>query len=166
MSEATAATATATSPLGVVSLHVRGSSDVTIGVSEAVAPELPVGMAVDGAMLIKVGIATPVTLGAPLLVDVAVEHEGDAETGQWLESMAFQTAEGVLQVAARDPEWLAGHGIVAEYVDYGSRGFRQTILEAAAGATLYFSVVWRIEDHTAIADDISTWLAADLVLPS
>jgi hypothetical protein len=158
-------TATASSPLGVVSLHVHGSSGVTVGVNEAVAPELPDGMAVDGVMLIQVGITRQVTRGAPLLLDVAVDHEGDAETGEWLESMAFRTAEGVLQVAARDPEWLAGRGIVAEYVDYRSRGFRQAILEAAAGTTVYVSVAWRLGDRTAIADDVSTWFAADLALP-
>lgn len=166
MSDATAATATATSPLGVVSLHVLGSSDVTIGVSQADSPKLPEGMAVDGVMLIKVVIATQVTREAPLLLKVAVDQEGDAETGEWLESMAFQTAEGVLQIGARDPEWLAGKDILAEYVDYGPRGFRQTILEAAAGTTLYLSVVWRIGNGTANADDISTWLAAEMVLPN
>lgn len=160
------ATATAISPVGVVSLHVHGSLGVTIGVNEAEAPDLPDGMAVGGVTLIKVGIATPVTRGAPLLLDVAVDHEGDAETGEWLESMAFRTTVGVLQVAARDPDWLAGNGIVAEYVDYGPRGFRQTILEADADTTLYVSVAWRTGDSTAIADDASTWFAADLALPS
>lgn len=159
------ANATVPSPLGVMSFRVHGSASVTIGVNEAKAPRLPNGMAVDGVMLVNVDIATPVVRGAPLLIDVTVNHEGHADTGEWLESMSFRTAEGVLQVGTRDPEWLGAWGIVAEYVDYGSRGFRQTILEAAAGTTLYVSVVWRIGELAALEDDVSTWFAAELALP-
>lgn len=159
------ATTTATSPLGVVSLHAHGSSGVTLSVDQTEAPDLPVGMAVDSVIMFKVGIATPVTHEAPLLLAVALEHEGDAETGEWLESMAFRTDEGVLQVAVRDSEWLASKGIVAEHVEYKARGFSQTILEAAAGTTLYVSSAWRIGDRAATANDVSTWFAADLALP-
>ena len=159
------ATATVTTPLGAVSLHVLGSAGVTVGAERADVPDLPSGMAVDGVMLIRVFIATPVTAESPLLLEAAFDGQGDPETGEWLESMAFQTDRGVLQVAIRDREWLAGRGVVADYAEFQERGLKQTVLEAAAGTTLYASVAWRVGDGAAGADDASTWFAADLALP-
>lgn len=159
------ATVTATSPLGAVSLRVHGSSAVTVGVSGTEAPDLPNGMTVDGVVLIRVCIITPVTRESPLFLEVALDDEGDAETGEWLESMAFRTDNGVLQVAARDAEWLAAKGVVAECVEYRARGFRQTISEAAAGTAIYVSVAWRFRDRAVTANEVSTWFAADLALP-
>ena len=159
-------TAIAATPLGAVSLHVHGPAGVTVDVKRVEPPNLPEGMAVDGVMLIEIGTAAPITSELPTLLYLAFDCEGDAETGEWLESMAFRTDEGVLQIAARDPEWLAATDVVAEYAAYKSQGFRQTILEAAAGTKLYISVAWRLGVDAATVDDVSTWFAADLALPA
>ena len=153
-------------PLGAVSLNVHGPVAVTIQVNSIEAPKLPQGMAVDGVMLIEVSIATRVNRYSPLLLYVAFAHEGDAETGEWLESMAFRTDEGVLQVAVRDPEWLAATEVVAEYAEYKRNGFRQTILETGAETKLYVSIAWRRGSGATTMDDVSTWFAADLALPA
>jgi hypothetical protein len=159
------ASATATSPLGGVSIHVSGSSGVTIAVAPAEVPGLPSGMAVDGVMLFSIRLAMPVTPELPLRLRVDVGRDGDAETGERLESMSFASGEGILQVATRDREWLAAEGVTAEWVQYQPQGFTQIISEAAAGTALYVSVAWRVDERAAAANDISTWFAADLALP-
>ncbi|RIA43893.1 hypothetical protein DFR49_2124 [Hephaestia caeni] len=157
---------TATSPLGAVSFHVSGSSGITIDVSQTEVPALPKGMVVDGVMLICIHIATPVTREFPVQLTASVGCNGDAETGEWLESMAFPSDDGVLQVAMRDTEWLAANGVTAEPVQYQRQGFYQIISNAPAATTLYVSVAWRVDDRAAAANDASTWFAADLTLPS
>jgi hypothetical protein len=158
-------TSAATLPLGVVVFGIIGSPRVTIEVSQIEVPKLPDGMVVDGVVLASINVATPVTREMPLHLEVAFDHDGHPDTGQCLESIDFQTDRGAMHVAVRDDEWLAARGVVADYVEYRSRGFRQTIFEAAAGTTLYVSAAWREGSCAPAADDVSTWFAADLALP-
>lgn len=157
--------ATATTPLGEVSLCVEGSAGVTIGVAPAAIPDLPEGMAVDGVILMTIRVATPVTPDSPLRLRVSVGQDGDAETGEWLESMSFASAEGILQVATHDCEWLISKGVTADWVQYESQGFTQSVRKAPAETALHVSVAWRVDERAAVANDASTWFAADLALP-
>lgn len=163
MVQSTHARASAMSPLGSVSLEVNGSSAVAIEVGPVGVPALPDGMTVDGAVLFSLRLATGVSRRSPVRIYVTVDREGDPETGQWLDSMAFGNEAGVLQVAMRDDEWLATKGIVAEPVTYERRGFTQTINEAPAGTVLYVSAAWRTASLP--VNDASTWFAVDLALP-
>ena len=119
---------------------------------------------VDGVPLLSVRRGEHVTPTSPVHVRASANQDGAPETGEWLDSMVFESAGGVLQVAMRDDDWLAGKRITAEPIHYERQGFRQTITEAAAGTVLYASVIWRVA-HRATANDSSTWLAADLSLP-
>lgn len=157
--------AIATTPLGAVSLQVSGSSGMTIEVAPAEIPELPDGMAVDGVTLICVRLATPISRELPVRVRVTFGQDGDPETGQFLDSIAFSSDAGVLQVAMRDNEWLAANGVIAEPVQYELRGFSQTISQAPAGTAFYVGVTWRVDKGAAAANDASAWFAADLALP-
>jgi hypothetical protein len=159
------ASATAATPLGAVSLHVEGSPGVTIAVADVQASELPPGMAVDGAILISVLVAMPVTPESPLRLRVTAGRDGGSDTGEWLESMEFASGDGILHMATRDSDWLAAKGVAAEPVQYERQGFTQTISEAPAGTALYISVAWRVDAIAAAANDASTWFAADLALP-
>lgn len=78
--------------------------------------------------------------------------------------MSFESAAGTLQVAVRDDEWLATHGVIAEPVGYGQQGLSQVISEAPSGVVLYASVAWRTASRK-VANDSSTWFATDLLLP-
>ena len=163
MVQSTHVRASAMSPLGSMSLEVNGSSAVAIEVGPVGVPALPDGMTVDGALLFSLRLAAEVSRTAPVRIDVIVDCDGDPETGQWLDSMAFGNDAGVLQVAMRDDEWLATKGIVAEPVTYERRGFTQTINEAPAGTVLYASAAWR--NAPLHVSDASTWFAVDLALP-
>ncbi|USU11874.1 hypothetical protein NF701_15270 [Sphingomonadaceae bacterium OTU29THOMA1] len=156
--------AVASTPFGDVRLDVSGSSDVSIAVTSADLPALPNGMAVDGVFLFAIRLASPVTRKSATSVSATAGQDGDPESGQWLDSMSFGSVAGVLQVAVRDDEWLATHGVIAEPVVYAQRGFRQVISEAPSGVVLYASVAWRTAS-TNVANDSSTWFAADLLLP-
>ena len=156
--------AVASTPLGDVRLDVGGTSDVSITVASSDLPALPDGMAVDGVLLFSIRLASPVARISPVTVSVSAGKDGDPESGQWLDSMSFVSAAGVLQVAVRDDEWLASDGVVAGPVEYAQQGFRQIISEAPGGMMLYASVAWRIAS-TNVVNDSSTWFAADLVLP-
>ena len=158
-------TSAATLPIGVVVFGVIGSTSVTIGISQIEVPTLPDGMVVDGVVLASINIATPVTRELPLHLEVTFDHEGHPDTGECLESMEFQTDQGALHVAVRDDEWLAARGVVAGCVEYWSKGFRQTIFEAAAGTKLHISAAWREGSRDPTTDDVSTWFASDLALP-
>lgn len=156
---------TVLSPLGAVSVSITGRPGATIQVAKPDIPELSEGMAVDGVTLIRIDISAPVIPEFPVLLQVTAYQDGDAETGEWLDSMAFISPEGVLQVAVHDSDWLAVNGIVADPVQYEPRGFKQTITKSGVGTTLYVSLAWRLADGDALADDASTWFAADLALP-
>lgn len=164
MAHTSRAHAVASTPLGEVHLDVSGSSDVAITITAADPPALPHGMAVDGALLFSVRLASPVIRKWPVSVSATAGQDGDPESGQWLDSMSFRSAAGILQVAVRDDEWLATHGVIAEPVKYAQKGFRQEISEAPSGVVLYASVAWRTTS-TNVASDNSTWFAADLLLP-
>lgn len=165
MTHTSRAYAIASTPLGDVRLDVGGASDVAITVASADLPALPDGMAVDGVLLISIRLASPVTRKSPVTVSVNAGQDGDPESGQWLDSMAFVSAAGVLQVAIRDDEWLATYGIIAEPVEYAQQGFGQIISEAPGGGALYASAAWRIAS-TNVVNDSSTWFAVDLLLPA
>lgn len=152
----------ATTPLGAVTLDVSGSSAVAVDVAQA-DPQLPNGMTVDSVLLFSFQLQEHVTPTSPLRLSVSADQKGDPETGEWLDSMAFESAGGVIQVAVRDDEWLASKRIGAEPVQYERQGFSQTIREAAAGTVLFASVAWRVHP-SATANDSSTWFAADLAL--
>src|SRR5436305_1486253 len=107
---------TVLSPLGAVSVRVSGGQGATIQVAKPDIPELPEGMAVDGVTLIRIDIAAPVIQELPVLLQVTAYRNGDPETGEWLDSMAFISPEGVLQVAVHDSDWLAVNGVVADPV--------------------------------------------------
>ena len=154
----------ATTPLGAVTLEVGGSSMVAIDVAHADTAELPDGMAVDGVLLFSVRLQEQVTPSSPARLSASADHEGGPETGEWLDSMGFEIGSGVMQVAVRDDEWLAAHGITADPVQYEKRGFSQLIREAAAGTVLYASVAWRVH-RSVTANDGSAWFAADLGRP-
>ena len=158
------AQAVATSPLGAVTVDVRGSSDLEVRVLPAAMPELPEGMIVDGVLLFAVRLGSSVTRHSPIQLTATANQNGDPETGQWLDSVVFESTGGFLQVAIRDDEWLAGTGVVAEPVQYERRGLTQVITEAQAGTVLYASVAWRTAAK-GVANDSSTWFAADLALP-
>jgi hypothetical protein len=112
------------SPVGAVTVAIRGSPDVAIEVSAVPLPELPDGMIVDGVMLFLIRLASPVSQDLPVTFSASANQEGGPESGQWLDSMAFENARGIFQVAIRDDEWLAAQGIVAEPVSYGRHGFK------------------------------------------
>jgi hypothetical protein len=153
------------SHVGAVTVAIRGSPDVAIEVSAVPLPELPDGMIVDGVMLFLIRLASPVSQDLPVTFSASANQEGGPESGQWLDSMAFENARGIFQVAIRDDEWLAAQGIVAEPVSYGRHGFFQTIREAPSGTVLYASVAWRTV-FTGTEKNSSTWFAADLALPA
>src|SRR5436305_6289480 len=127
MAQTSRAQAVASTPLGDVQLEVSGSSDVAITVALADLPALPSGMTVDGAMLFSIRLASPVTRRSPVTMRATVGQDGDPESGQSLDSMSFGSDEGILQVAVRDDEWLAAHGVIAEPVQYARQGFDQVI---------------------------------------
>jgi len=164
MTNSALARAVATTPFGAVTLDVTGSSAVIVDVAPADVPELPDGMAVDGVLLFSVRLQEHVTPTSPVRLSASADHKGGPETGEWLDSMVYEIASGVMQVAVRDDEWLAARRIAAEPVQYETRGFSQMIREAAAGTVLYASVAWRV-DRSATTNDSSTWFAADLALP-
>ena len=157
--------AKAKSPVGAVSLQVSGPCGTAIDVMQTDIPKLPVGMAVDGAMLMRIRLAIPATRELPLQVRVTVGQDGDPESGEWLESMSFSNDDGVLHIAMRDREWFDAKGIAAEYLKYERQGFEQIISEAPTGSAFYISVVWRLHGDAAVVDDLSTWFAVDYALP-
>jgi len=156
--------ASAMSPLGTVTLDVSGTVATVISVDPAEVPELPEDMAVDGVMLFSVRLDSPVTRKSPVVLRATAHRDGDPETGQFLDSIAFESEAGVLQVAVRDDEWLAANGVIAKPVGYDRQGFTQIINEAPAGTVLHVSVAWRAVPVVGM-NDASTWFAADLALP-
>jgi hypothetical protein len=158
------AQAVATSPLGAVTVEVRGSANLEVRVLPAAVPELPEGMIVDGVLLFAVRLGSAVERDAPIQLTATADQSGDPETGQFLDSVVFESTGGFLQVAIRDDEWLAGIGVVAEPVQYERRGLTQLITKAQAGTVLYASVAWRTAAQ-GLTNDSSTWFAADLALP-
>ena len=164
MTNSALARAVAFTPVGAVTLEVTGSSAVIIDVAKADVPELPKGMAVDGVLLLSARLQEDVTLTSPVRLTANADHRGVPETGEWLDSMAYEISGGAMQVAIRDDEWLAARHIAAEPVQYETCGFSHVISEAAAGTVLYASVAWRLHP-SATANDSSTWFAADLALP-
>jgi len=156
--------ASAMSPLGTVTLDVSGTVATVINVDPADVSELPEEMAVDGVMLFSVRLVSPATRKSPVVLRATAHQDGDPETGQFLDSIAFESEAGVLQVAVRDDEWLAANGIIADPVGYDRQGFTQIINEAPTDTVLHVSVAWRAAPVVGM-NDASTWFAADLALP-
>jgi hypothetical protein len=139
---------------------------VTIEVEPILAPQLPEGMVVDGATLVRVRIEGGVRHDLPLNLRVTADLEGGPESGQWLDSVGYPAPGGTLQVGVRDCEWLETKRIISEPVSYDPRGLRQTVNEAPAGALLHVSVAWRAtKGDLASPDNSATWFAVDLALP-
>lgn len=157
--------ACASTPLGALSLAVSGSPAASVRLIDVAPPDLPEGMAVDGVMLFHVLLEAPVGPDCPVFLRVFADEPGDSETGERLESIGFRSGKGVLQAAMRDKEWLAAEGVCAEWAEYGPHGMEQKITQAAAGYALHVGVAWRLAGPALPADDVSTWFAADLILP-
>lgn len=151
-------------PLGDVLVAVSRATRVGFEEMPA-APALPEGMRVDGVKLLCVRFEQDVTPDSPLLLTVAAGRPGEASSGEWLESLAFEGPEGVLQVGLRDCEWLVADGIIASWASYEDGGLQQTVTVAPAEALMYVSVAWRSAKDGDAEDDISTWFAVDLALP-
>lgn len=151
-------------PLGDVLVTVSGAPRVGLEAFPVAVPALPAGMRVDGVNLLRIRFKQAVTPDKSVLLKVAVGRPGDASSGEWLESMAFGSPEGVLQAGLRDREWLAGEGIVASWASYEDDHVQQTVTVAPSNASMYVSIAWRSGSH-ADAEDVSTWLAVDLALP-
>lgn len=152
-----------TSPFGDVSLRVEPSTFFETIVDPQ--PQLPMGMSVDGLVLLRVPIPESVSPTTPLRLDVFAEFDGHPESGEWLDSVLYLPPGGRLQVGVHDDAWLAEKGIVAE-VEYLQRGLRQVIRQAPADSALFVSVAWRAAAGEGDEDDLSTWFAVDLALPS
>lgn len=152
--------------LGEVLVTASGCTSVSFEELPIAIPALPRGMRVDGVKLLRIRLEQTVTPDEPLLLRVAAARTGYANTGEWLESMEFESPEGVLQVGLRDCEWLAREGIVASWASYEPDRLQQTVTAAPAGASIFVSVAWRSVSDIDAEDDISTWFAVDLALPN
>jgi hypothetical protein len=159
------ASAIVPTPLGAVSICVTGGAGIIIEVEPVPVPRLPEGMVVDGVTLVRVRIEGGVRRDFALNLRVTADLEGDPESGEWLDSVAYPGRAGTFQVAVRDNEWLEAKGIISEPVVYERHGLRQTVNEAPAGASLHVSVAWRSIEGDRPSTDLSTWFAADLALP-
>lgn len=103
--------ATITLPFGEVSLSATYSADhdQPIAIRRVdVVPQLPDGMAVDlvSAFLIDVPTAFPVydlTFDCRL---AAIEQEGDANSGQYLDAQSWPIGDGLLMIGTEDGEAL------------------------------------------------------------
>jgi hypothetical protein len=149
-------------PMGAVLVRVTGGSGAAIEVERVPVPRLPDGMAVDGVQQVRLRINDAIRCGLPLNLHVTANREGHPDSGQWLDSVAYVSNGGIVQVAVRDSEWLEARGVIAE-VAYETRGLRLTVNEAPAGALLHVSVVWLESDLPSTY--ICAWFAADLALP-
>jgi hypothetical protein len=152
-------------PLGDVTVTARGPTRVHFEELPMAVPALPKGMRVGGVKLLRIRLEQGVTPDDAFLLTVAAARTGDASTGEWLEGMAFESPEGVLQVGLRDCEWLAGDGISASWASYEADGLQQSVTVAPPGASIFVSVAWRSVSDMNADDDVSTWLAVELALP-
>jgi hypothetical protein len=157
---------TVPTPLGAVSIQITGGAGVVIEVTSAPVPQLVEDMVCDGVKLVRARIESEVRRDFPLNLYVTANLKGYADSGEWLDSVAYPTCSGNFHIAMRDSDWLKVKGIVAD-VFYEEQGLRQTVYEAPAGTLLYISIAWRvIKRDQSSTDDLSTWFAADLALPS
>jgi hypothetical protein len=145
---------------------VSGGGGVAIKVDTVPEPRLPEGMVADGVKLVRVGAEAGVMRDQPLTLLVAADCEASPESGEWLDSVAYYTGNGTVQVAVRDKDWLEAGGIVSEHVAYERHGLCQTVTEAPSGTVLHVSVAWRALEGGLPSTDVSTWFAADLALPA
>jgi len=175
-------------PLGPVLLRIREQNGNATHMSIAVTirdgdPQLPDGMRVDRCVVLDLGLAA-LDDGAVAYVELALEGDtaGSPETGEWLESIAFEGAAARINIATRDAAWMLSYGPdhdrvpvrlradnisptnAAWRVAYTPRGLTVTTASLAKGEMLNcpFAIAFVSAPDV---DPASTWFAVDGVLP-